>query len=449
MNQRQLFWLWLPLAVSFTLMMLEAPVIQAALARLPDSTLHLAAFGLTLALSLVIESPVIMLLATAIALVRDAASYRALRFFTLWLSVVLTVLTGFVAFTPLFEWLGGTVLGIPASIVDAAKPAMQIMLFWTAAIAWRRFYQGVLVRYGYTKLVSYGTAIRLMAAFGTAFGLVAWGKLPGSQVAAWALMAAVIIEAIATTLFALPVLKRSGLTSPSPAPTAQSLTQREILRFHTPLAGTTLLALLIMPLTNAALARLANSELTLAAWPVVFGTLLVLRGWGFALQEITVAVIKQSHAPGALKRFSWMVALSTTSALALLSFTPMAHLYLRDIIQLRSELFPFVEAGLKWCLLTPALTAIGFWVRGVLVARSETRSVYWGMGVNLAVNSLFLWVGVRLQTPGIETASVAFTLASIAECLYLFHKARAASHEGEAEPEAIKKAEQQLPAPLS
>lgn len=409
-------------------MMLEAPVIQAALARLPDSTLHLAAFGLTLALSLVIESPVIMLLATAIALVKDAPSYHALRFFTLWLSVGLTILTGLVAFTPLFEWLGGNLLGIPGSIVEAAKPAMQIMLFWTAAIAWRRFYQGVLVRYGYTKLVSLGTAIRLMAASGTAFGLVVWGKLPGSQVAAWALMAAVIVEAMVTIFFALPIIRRNGLSA-SLSYQTPSLTQREILKFHTPLAGTTLLALLIMPITNAALARLASSELTLAAWPVVFGTLLVLRGWGFALQEITVAVVKQSFAPGALKRFSWTVAFSTSAALALLSFTPLVNLYLQKVIQLRSELIPYVEAGLKWCLLTPALTALGFWVRGVLVASSATSSVYWGMGVNLAVNSLFLWLGVWLQMPGIETASVAFTMASIAECLYLFHQARAKAYQ--------------------
>jgi hypothetical protein len=441
--------LWLPLAISFTLMMLEAPVIQAALARLPESTLHLAAFGLALALSLVIESPVIMLLATAIALVKDAGSYRALRFFTLWLSGSLTILTALVAFTPLFDWLGRKVLGAPLPIVEAAKPAMQIMLFWTAAIAWRRFYQGVLVRYGYTRLVSWGTAIRLIAAFSTAFGLVAWGKLPGSQVAAWALMAAVVVEAIATTLFALPMLKRHGLSSTIAIPIEIVLSQREILKFHTPLAGTTLLAFLIMPLTNAALARLPHSELTLAAWPVVFGTLLVLRGWGFALQEITVAVMKQSDAPNELKRFTWAIALSTSAALALLSFTPLTHFYLQKVIQLRSELFPYVESGLRWCLLIPALTAFGFWARGILVAVGATSSVYWGMGVNLIVNSMLLGIGVMLHLPSMALSAGAFTCAATTEYFFLMHQSRmkAISKEQEHGSE-VKKAEQEAPAPL-
>ena len=62
-----LFWLWLPLALSFTLMMLESPVTNAALARFAEPSVQIAGFGVALGLSLLIESPVIMLLATAIA----------------------------------------------------------------------------------------------------------------------------------------------------------------------------------------------------------------------------------------------------------------------------------------------------------------------------------------------------------------------------------------------
>src|SRR5437588_12875847 len=78
--------LWFPLALSFELMMLEGPAVQAAIGRLPDPALNLAAWGLTMSLSLLVESPVIMLLATAIALVRDRCSYLALRRFMLTLA---------------------------------------------------------------------------------------------------------------------------------------------------------------------------------------------------------------------------------------------------------------------------------------------------------------------------------------------------------------------------
>src|SRR2546423_15320737 len=107
MSTRTIFRLWLPLAISFELMMLEGPAIQGAIGRLVNPKLNLAAWGLTMSLSLLVESPVIMLIATAIALVRDSDSYFALRRFMLNLLAGCTILTGLVAFTPLCRGLAG------------------------------------------------------------------------------------------------------------------------------------------------------------------------------------------------------------------------------------------------------------------------------------------------------------------------------------------------------
>ena len=46
-----LFWLWLPLSLSFTLMMLESPVTNAALARFAEPSVQIAGFGVALGLS--------------------------------------------------------------------------------------------------------------------------------------------------------------------------------------------------------------------------------------------------------------------------------------------------------------------------------------------------------------------------------------------------------------
>ena len=119
--------------------MLEGPVIQGAIGRLSAPSLNLAAWGLTMSLSLLVESPVIMLLATAIALVKDGDSFLALRRFMIYLSAFCTALTFVVAFTPLFGWIALTLMKQPRPIVELAQPAMQIMLLWTAAIAWRRW----------------------------------------------------------------------------------------------------------------------------------------------------------------------------------------------------------------------------------------------------------------------------------------------------------------------
>lgn len=430
MSRRRIFWLWLPLAISFTLMMLEGPTVQAAITRLDQSALNLAAFGLVMSISLIIESPVIMLLSTSIALVRDAQSYRVLRRFVTGLNLVLTAVTALVAWTPLYDLVVGDMLGIPESIRVAARPSFQIMLFWTAAIGWRRFYQGILVRHSLTARVSYGTAVRLSFTIGTAAALVIWGQLPGAIVGACSLMAGVISEAIATYLFALPVVRH--IQADLRAPSEQPLTLSGIIRFHLPLAATSLLTLVVQPVTAAALARLAHPTETLATWPVIFSAMMVLRGWGMAIQETTIAQAADQRAHRPLRDFTLIVAAITSLSAALLAFTPALDLYLRAVISLDPQLWSYVRSGLQVLLLLPGLTALTSRLRGLLVAAGTTSSVYRGMGVNLATNGALLMLGVALQLPGILVAAVALIVASIAEYLYLQRRYHTVAEERQA-----------------
>ena len=431
MRVRQIFALWLPLAVSFELMMLEGPAVQGAMGRLPDPKLNLAAWGLVISLSLLIESPVIMLLATAIALVQDADSYRALRRFMLALALGCTLLTALVAWTPLFDVIAGRVMGQPAPIVHIARPAMQIMLLWTAAIAWRRFFQGVLVRSGQTRRVSWGTAIRLTTAVSAASLLASWGHLGGVRVGAVAIMCAVIVEALATTAFALPVVRRELLDREfeqkefeDDGKPKESLTPRRIWQFHAPLAATTLLTLLAQPLTAAALARLPDPVATLAVWPVVSIVLLVMRGWGLALQEITVSQARNPAGRPALARFALLVGITTSVVTVLLALSPLLDVYLSRVLRLPPDLWRYAHVGVGVGVLLPLLTALGSHAGGLLVAGGQTQHRYRGMAINLATHVGLLAVGVVLRWPGMPLAASAFTCAALAEYIYLAHHAK-------------------------
>lgn len=425
--QRTLFWIWFPLALSFTLMMLEAPTTNAILARFEEPSVQIAGFGVALGLSLLIESPVIMLLATAIALVNGRESFFAVLRFVLTLMVSLTLLTALVAFTPLYDWIAFRLLSLPERVAAAGRAAMQVMLLWTAAIGWRRFLQGVLVRYGGARFVSWGTAIRLTSILGVGIGLLWWHGLPGAVVGACMVMAGVIVEAIAATLFALPVLRERVLPHHEKG---APLTQRAIWKFHLPLAGTTLMTLLVQPLTAAALARLPQPELSIAAWQVVFGSLLALRSWGLALQEASVAALQQSVGHSTLVNFAHKVALGTTLALGALAFTPLAAVFTTQVLALRAELAVPVQQGLQLSLLLPALTAYASYLRGRLIAVQRTPAVYYGMAINLVVNALGLALGVQLaQMASVQAASgslavavSAFQLAALLEVAYLYRR---------------------------
>lgn len=58
------------------------------------------------------------------------------------------------------------------------------MLLWTALIGWRRFLQGVLVRYGGARFVTWGTGIRLLSILTVGLALLWWNHLPGAVVGA-------------------------------------------------------------------------------------------------------------------------------------------------------------------------------------------------------------------------------------------------------------------------
>ena len=274
------------------------------------------------------------------------------------------------------------------------------------------------MRHGRSNRVSYGTALRLLSSVTMAVFLVMFGNVSGASAGALILMAGVVVEAIATHLMAAGVVRDNVLTTITPDG-QPPLTLARITQFHAPLAATTLLSFLIQPVTAAALARLAMPRETLAAWPVIFSTMLVLRGWGLAIQETTIAQAKAPQLQQPLRDFTLVVAGVTSLAAALLVWTPLLNLHLQYVIGLAPELRDYVRLGIQISVLLPAITAMTSWLRGLLVATGSTGRVYRGMLTNLVVNCAVLALGVALGLPGVIVAATGLSLASAAEYAYL------------------------------
>jgi hypothetical protein len=72
LSRRRIFDTWWPLAASWVLMGAELPVLSAVVARLDNPEINLAAYGgIIFPIALLIEAPVIMLLAASTALCKD------------------------------------------------------------------------------------------------------------------------------------------------------------------------------------------------------------------------------------------------------------------------------------------------------------------------------------------------------------------------------------------
>src|SRR5262249_10711212 len=156
-------------------------------------TVSLAAYGgVVFPLSLLIESPILMLLSASTALSKDLRSHRLVGRFMWAGGLSLGGLDGVLGFTPLFDLVAGRLLGGPLGGREPARLGLKIMTPWTISIAYRRYHQGLLIRHGYSRYVGLGTAVRL----GTNLVvlLLGWwyGRLPGIVVGTVAVTLSVI-----------------------------------------------------------------------------------------------------------------------------------------------------------------------------------------------------------------------------------------------------------------
>ncbi len=198
LSYQRILTFWIPLAGAWLMMAAEGPYLAAIIARLPSPTVNLAAFGVTFAVAVIIESPVIMLMGASTALVEDRPSYQALRRFAYGLSAALTLAQLVVLAPPVFDLLARDLLVLPDDVARLTRDGLALLLPWSPAIGYRRFRQGLLIRHNLTRRVAYGTVIRLAVMSITALLVYQFTPLAGAHVGAVALSAGVIAEAFAS-----------------------------------------------------------------------------------------------------------------------------------------------------------------------------------------------------------------------------------------------------------
>lgn len=420
---RRVFVTWWPLAASWLLMSAEMPLLSAVVARLPEPEINLAAYGgIVFPLALIIESPIIMLLSASTALSKDWASYLRIRRFMMNTSAILTALHVLIAFTPLYDLLVVQIIGAPAEIVEPARLGLRIMLPWTWSIAYRRFNQGVLIRFGYSRTVGMGTVIRLSANAIVLFGSFLLGNIPGIVAASGAVAAGVVCEAVYAGLAVRPVLNSALRGAP---PVESVLTWQAFYSFYIPLALTSLLSLLANPIGSAALSRMPLALESLAVWPVVTGLVFIFRSLGIAFNEVVVALLDEAGSSAMLRRFNLILSLATTVGLFLIAATPLSEIYFTRFTALSPELARLAQTGLWLALPLPALSVIQSWYQGAILFGRKTQAITESVIIFLITSGAVLGLGVAWGgTSGLNIGLAAISLSVLTQTAWLGYRSR-------------------------
>jgi hypothetical protein len=363
-----------------------------------------------------------MLLSASTALCKDWVSYVRVRNYMITASIVLTGLHILVAFTPLYDLIVRGILGAPEDIIEPGRLGLQIMLPWTASIAYRRFHQGVLIRFGHTPTVGAGTVIRLASNLIVLTTGYLSGELPGIAVGTMAVIAGVVSEAIYVSVVVQPVLRQQ--VRPAPA-LAEVLTWRRFMSFYVPLVITSLLGLIIQPIGSAAISRMPLAVESLAAWSVVSGLTFLLRSLGLAFNEVVVAALDQTGAYPNLRRFAGLLAFGTSLTLLVITATPLSGLWFERLSGLNPTLSALATTSLWFAVITPALATLQSLYQGVLLNTRKTGAITESVTAFLVVCISTLALGIAwARTPGLYVGALAFTLAMLAQTGWLYLRSR-------------------------
>ena len=424
--------LWAPLEAAWLRMAAEGPFVAAVLSRLAHPTANLAAFGVALGFAMLFESPIILIMSASAALVENRDSLRKLRAFTFTLNAVVTLALAIFVCPPVFRAVTETAMGLPLEVAQLTHRACVFLLPWPAAIGYRRFYQGILVRRGLTHRIAYGTGLRLSTMGGTALLLATLTRMPGAWVGGAALSMGVVVEAAASRLWAREPVRTLLATESSPEYLRSPLTTRGIIHFYLPLALTSMLTLGVNPMVSFFLGRSRMPLESLAVMPVVGGLIFAFNTSGLAFQEVAITLTSHDRAwVAGLRRFAGWLSLATAGALGLFVATPLLGLWLTWVVGLPSALVGFAWLPVAIALPLPAVTVWTSFQRAILVVKRATRPISWATGLEVVGIAGTLWVLTRCAGwIGAVAAVTAMVAGRTAAMAYLLPKTAEALRKG-------------------
>ena len=424
LDYRAIFSFWWPLLVVWLFMTIEQPALAAALTRMPNATVNLAALWVAFSLALFIESPVIQMLSAATALGSSRRRYRELLLFLCIVGGGTTVLHLVLSVEPVFSFVARRLLDVPPEVVPRAREAFIVLIPFSAAVGFRRLWQGVLIRLGKTRMVSFSMIGRLLIMAGVLLlGVTVYRESPRGHI--WA-STALIAGILAGALFAWLLLRLQGLRELPEDDANGSIGFRQLTRFYIPLASTSIIFLASRPLLTLGMSQAAFPLESLASWPVVNGLVIVFVSVGFSYQEVVIALLGQDpRNAGPVGRFAWWAGTLTSLAFGALVLSGGASWVLRVLFGLQAALLPYTTTALLLVAPVPFLMTLKSWYRGVLINAEKTDVLALAVALNaVAILLLVLTLPRVTSLLGTTIAATAWGGAMIIEVVLLRQRYR-------------------------
>ena len=419
LTNKKLLLFWLPLALSWVMMAIEGPFLASVIARLADSKINLAAYGVAFSIALIIEAPIIMITSAMTSLWKDRDSFLKLRRFITALNIIITFIMLILMIPVVFLYFAD-LMGLEQFVASLTYRAIILLFPWPAAIGYRRFYQGVLILNNKTRRVTYGTIVRLGTMASTAMVLY-FLDVTGVLVGATSLSMGVIGEALGVRIMAHQSAKKYLQQNPGLPENSTPLTYTYISKFYYPLALMTMLTLGVHPMITFFMGQSRYPLESLAVLPVVNSLNFIFRAIGLSYQEVVITLLGKSDKNYAkLRNFGIMIGCVLVTGLGLIAYTPLSEIWFHQISGLSLELTEFSYTPIRILAFLPGFSVLLTFQWATLMYARKTFPISWGTGIEVVMIIVSLTVCVYyFQMKGAVAATVSYVIGRICSNLFL------------------------------
>ena len=419
-TKRQLFTLWLPLAIMNLVMASEQPMVTGIISRMGDAVNQLAAFGFSFSLALLVEGPVIQMFSAATAVSNNQSSYKKLLKIMNFLAIATTSVHLILLIPGVFYFVSVKVLNLPEQLEHLAYLSFAIMPTFSLSVGYRRLWQGVMIKRERTDLVPYVMYIRMIVSITTLLLGLRFRFCSGALLGSLALATGTAFGAISAYFFARPLIKNMDK-----GPDPEDMNLKEMIKFFIPLALTSWITLGVRPLLNFGITLGQNPVESLAVWPVVLPYVFLYGSITQSIQEIIVAQYQKERRKTILD-FALMISIIMTLLYFIVfAIRPLWSLWFVKVSNLPAELLPFIPLSLLIMAINPYLTGRISLFRGILVATRRTTIITKGVVINLCTMIMvIILVSYTTKIPGVYIACISYVVSYLFEFIFLKNNAK-------------------------
>jgi hypothetical protein len=404
----------LPLMFIQVIQEFSGQFLNGGMARVPQATQTLAAYGLAWALAGFLTSTLTQMHQVGLVLATSHSARRKIQLFVVVGGALLGTLLLLLATTPFGVWVIEDLHGVGANLGGVVRHA----LFWLALApileGLIRLYSGLLLRLRRTEVLSYATAVSIAASIISVFVL-----LPAPFVQERPILLPVLVTYIGMLVNLGIILwgYRRYVKACMEEGIRDDLGLAYLFHFSWPLALVMAIQGLSRPLINLFVARGPNGTEAVAVLAVVYSLANMGYGWVNDTRSLPPAFANTANSLYAIRRFIGGCGLLSFLAMAILFWTPVRDHILAEWIGLQEGLVVQCRWPLVILTFFPLVVALRSYFHGVALIEHRTRALVPSgpsrIGIIFVALLVFPWIGLYGATLGVAALLCGFVLEAV------------------------------------